>query len=70
MKTAEAVDGISDKLKAELREALDDVATGARRSEKMNAACERMDRMREENRQLFGDQNIAVDLIREARDRS
>jgi hypothetical protein len=33
----------------------------------MKAACERMDRMREQNRKLFGDQNIAVDLIREAR---
>jgi hypothetical protein len=33
----------------------------------MKAACERMDRMREENRNLFGEQNIAVDLIRETR---
>jgi hypothetical protein len=34
----------------------------------MKAACERMDRMREENRKLFSEQNIAVDLIRETRD--
>jgi hypothetical protein len=36
----------------------------------MKAACERMDRMREENRKLFGEQKIAVDLIRETRDRA
>ena len=30
----------------------------------------RFDRMREENRKLFGEQNNAVDLIRETRDRS
>jgi hypothetical protein len=27
-----------------------------------------MDRMREENRKLLGEQNVAVDLIRETRD--
>jgi hypothetical protein len=34
----------------------------------MRKACERMDRMREENRKLFGEQSIGVDLIREMRD--
>ena len=52
------------------RTTLDDLTKGIRRPEKMQAACERMDRMREQNRRLFGDQNIAVDLIREARNRS
>ena len=46
----------------------DDLAKGIRRPNKMKAACERMDRMREENRKLFGEQTMAVDLIREARD--
>ena len=70
MTTVEAIPAIPDDVKAELREALDDLAKGIRRREKMNAACERMDRMREENRKLFGEQNIAVELIREARDQS
>ena len=53
-----------------MREALDDLAKGIRRPEKMQAACDRMDRMREENRRLFGEQTIAVELIRETRDHS
>ena len=61
---------IPDAVKAELQEALADLAKGIRRPEKVKAACERMDRMREENRQLFGEQNIAVQLIRETRDHS
>jgi chromatin segregation and condensation protein Rec8/ScpA/Scc1 (kleisin family) len=67
MKTAT---DIPDEVKAELREALDDLAKGIRRPEKIQAACKRMDRMREENRQLFGEQSIAVELIRETRDHS
>jgi hypothetical protein len=51
-----------------LREALDDLVKGVRRPEKMQTACERMDRLREENRQLFGEQNVAVALVRQARD--
>jgi len=57
-------------LAAEFQEALDDLAKGIRRPEKMQAACERMDRLREENRRLFGEQNIAVELIRQTRDRA
>jgi hypothetical protein len=68
MKTLEAIPSIPDDVKAELREALDDLTKGIRRREKMNAACERMDRMRDENRKLFGEQKIAVELIRETRD--
>jgi hypothetical protein len=34
----------------------------------MQATCERMDRLREENRRLFGEQNLAVELIRQTRD--
>lgn len=69
MNAAETVAGIPDELKDQLRETLDDLAAGVRRVDKMKAACERMDRMREANRTRFGEQNIAVDLIREARDR-
>jgi len=68
MNTAKTVPGIPDEVKAQLRQTLDDLVNGIRRPDKMKAACERMDRMREENRKLLGEQNIAVDLIREARD--
>jgi hypothetical protein len=69
MKTTETPAGIiPEDVKAQLREALDDLAKGIRRPEKIKAACERMDRIREENRKLFGETNIAVDLIRETRD--
>ena len=70
MNTSEAIPGIPEEIKAQLRETLDDLAKGIRRPDKMRAACERMDRMREENRRLFGEQNIAVELIRETRDHS
>jgi hypothetical protein len=55
---------------AEFQQAVDDLLKGIRRPEKMRAACERMDRMREENRKLFGEQNIAVELIRQTRDQA
>ena len=67
MNTTETT-GISPELAAEFREAVDDLAKGIRRPDKMKAACERMDRLREENRRLFGEQNIAVELIRQTRD--
>ena len=70
MNTTETTTGIPPDLAAEFQEALDDLAKGIRRPEKMKAACQRMDRMREQNRKLFGEQKIAVDLIRETRDRS
>jgi hypothetical protein len=68
MNTTETTPGIPPDLAAEFREALDDLASGIRRPEKMQAACQRMDRLREENRQLFGEQNLAVDLVRKTRD--
>ena len=70
MNTTETVTGIPEDIKAELQQTLDDLVKGIRRPDKMKAACERMDRMREENRKLFGEQNIAVALIRETRDRA
>jgi hypothetical protein len=69
MKPTETTAGIPEDVKAQLRQTLDDLVKGIRRRDKMKAACERMDRMREENRKLFGEQNIAVELVREARDR-
>ncbi len=68
MNTTETAAGIPEEVKAQLQETLNDLVKGIRRPDKMKAACERMDRMREENRKLFGEQNIAVDLIRETRD--
>ena len=68
MNTIETVAAIPPDLAAEFQEALDDLAKGIRRPEKIKAACERMDRIREENRRLFGEQNIAVELIRQTRD--
>jgi hypothetical protein len=68
MSANETAATIPPDLAAQLQEALDDLAKGIRRPEKMQAACERMDRLREENRRLFGEQNIAVELIRQTRD--
>ncbi len=68
MNTTETVAGVPPDLAAEFQEALDDLARGVRRPEKIQAACERMDRLREENRRLFGEQNISVELIRQTRD--
>lgn len=56
-------------IKAQLQLTLAALATSVRDREKMRAACQRMDEMREANRRLFGEQNIAVELIREARER-
>jgi hypothetical protein len=70
MNTTEIAAGIPPDLASEFREAVDDLAKGVRRPEKMRAACERMDRLREENRKLFGKQNIAVELIRQTRDQA
>jgi hypothetical protein len=68
MNPTETILGIPEEVKAQLRQTLDDLVKGIRRPDQMKAACERMDRMREENRHLFGEQHIAVDLIRETRD--
>ena len=68
MTTNEISAGIPDQVKAELREALDDLAKGIRRPDKVKSARAHMDKIREENRRLLGPQNIAVDLIRQTRD--
>lgn len=70
MNTSETTAVIPEEIKTQLRETLDDLSKGIRRPDKIKAACERMDRMREENRKLFGEQNIAVELIRQTRDQA
>jgi hypothetical protein len=67
MATTQQIPSISTELQAALRETLDQLARGVRDPEAAKKACERMDRLREENRQLFGGQNIAVEIIREIR---
>jgi hypothetical protein len=52
----------------ELRQAIERLIRGERDPEVMRRACERMDRMREELRARIGTVEMAVDLIREARD--
>ena len=47
MNTTETASGIPEEIKAQFQQTLDDLAKGIRRPDKMKAACERMDRMRE-----------------------
>lgn len=70
MNTTEQPVGIPAQLKADLLEAIQDLAKGVRNPVSAKRASQRMDRMREENRTLFGEQNCAVELIRDTRDRS
>jgi hypothetical protein len=51
----------------ELQDAVDRLVKGERDAEVMRQACERMDQMREELRKRIGTVEIAVDLIRDAR---
>jgi hypothetical protein len=55
---------------ADLRLLLEHPTGGIRDPEAAKRARERMDRMREENRRRFGEQAVAVELIRQARDRA
>ena len=51
-----------------LQDAVDRLIKGVRDPEVMRKAGERMDRMREELRQEIGIVDVAVDLVRDARD--
>ncbi len=53
----------------ELQAAVDRVVQGVRDPEIMRRAAKRMDRMREEMRERVGEVHVAVDLVRETRDR-
>jgi hypothetical protein len=68
VKTTESTPGISHELRAELQAAAENAVKGVRDLQKMKEACERMDRMREENRKLFGEQDIGVEIIRQMRE--
>lgn len=59
---------IPHEVMAELREAADKAAKSLRDPDAARTACERMDRMREKNRQRFGDQDVGVEIIRAMRD--
>jgi len=53
----------------ELEEAIDRLINGVRDPETMRKACEEMDLMREETRQRIGTVEVAVELVRDFRDR-
>ena len=59
---------IPTELMAELQEAADKLASGERDIEAAKKAAGEMDRLRDENRKLFGVQSIGVDIIRAMRD--
>ena len=60
-------DPITDRLAHGIDEALARVSKGERDPEKMGKAIVEMNRMREELRKRIGIVNVAVDLIRHAR---
>ena len=66
--TIEKPSATPPEILAEMRERAERAASGLHDPEDTRRACERMDRMREEMRQRFGETDIAVALIREARD--
>jgi hypothetical protein len=61
--------GIPQEVMRDLIESCRMAVSGTREPAVMRNACERMDRLREENRQRFGVQDIGVDIIRAFRDR-
>jgi hypothetical protein len=63
-------DAIEPVLMAEMQERADRATKGVRDPEAMRRARLRMDRMREEFRRRHGEDDLAVELIREARDDS
>jgi hypothetical protein len=68
MPTIERESAITPELMAELRERAERAARGLIDPETRRIARERMDRMREDFRRRHGEVNLAVELIREARD--
>jgi hypothetical protein len=57
------------ELMARMQEAAENAAKGVRDPEASRQSCDEMDRMREELRKRIGTVNMAVDLIRDVRDR-
>jgi hypothetical protein len=70
MPTIETSTTIPPDLMAEMRERAERAAQGVIDPEARMKARERMDRLREEFRRRHGEVNLAVELIREARDDS
>jgi hypothetical protein len=68
MNRTETVTGIPPEIRLELQQTLAEIFKGIRHPEKMKAAAERMDRMRERNRKHLGELDVGVDIIREMRD--
>jgi hypothetical protein len=66
MNTVEAP--ISAEVMAELQEAANQAVKGLRDPDAVRKACERMDSMRERNRQRVGTQDVGVEIIREMRE--
>lgn len=58
----------SAELVQRLHERLEQVAKGICDQDEMREGAERMDRMREELRKRIGIVNVAVELVRDARD--
>jgi hypothetical protein len=67
MATTEKPSAIPPEILAEMQERAERAARGIREPEDARRACERMDKLREELRQRIGETDIAVELIREAR---
>jgi hypothetical protein len=67
METTERNSAIPPEIMAELQEAATRAASGVRDPEAMRRACERMDRIREENKKKFGEADIGVQIIRQLR---
>ena len=68
MNTTDTMAAIPPDLFLELEQTLTDIAKGARDLQKMRAAAQRMDRMRERNRKLAGESDIGVEIIRDMRE--
>ena len=67
MATVENPPAIPQELLAEMQARAERAVQGIRDPEDVRRACERMDRMREELRWKVGETDIAVELIRDAR---
>jgi hypothetical protein len=59
---------IPDDVLAEIRQRAARAYRGIRDADDVRKACERMGRMREELKERLGEIDLAVELIREARD--
>ena len=69
MNTVDDTTGMDPTVKAKLQEACDRIASGEKiPQEERKAAAARIDKMRQENANFLGIQEVAVDLVRQSRD--